>query len=94
MGRDDERRAGFIDQDRIDFVDNCECMATLDHLRHIVLHVVAQVVEAELVVRAVGHVRSVGLAALIIVEAVDDDADGHAEELINLAIHSASRLAR
>ncbi len=59
-------------------------MTTLDHLRHIVLHVVAQIIEAELVIGAVGHVGGVGLPALIVVKAVHDDADGHTEELINL----------
>ena len=49
------------------------------------LHVVAQVVEAELVVGAVGDVGGVGLAALTVVEIVDDDADGEAEELVDLA---------
>ena len=82
--RDDERRARLVDQDRIDFVDDREGVAALDHLRHVVLHVVAQVVEAELVVRAVGHVRGVGLSALIVVQAMHDDADGHAEELVDL----------
>ena len=59
-------------------------MAALHHLRHVVFHVVAQIVEAEFVVRAVGDVGGVGLAALIVVEPVDDDADGHAEELVDL----------
>ena len=60
-------------------------MAALHHLRHVVLHVVAQIVEAEFVVRSVGDVRGVGLPALIVVKAVDDDADGHAEKLVDLA---------
>ena len=83
--RDDERRARFVDQDRVDFVDDGEGMAALDHLRHVILHIVAQIVEAELVVRAVGDVGGVGLAALLVVEPVHDDADGHAEELVDLA---------
>ena len=54
-------------------------------VRQLVLHVVAQVVEAELVVGAVGDVGGVGRAALVVVEAVDDDADGQAEEAVDLA---------
>ena len=61
---DDERRARFVDQDRVDFVDDGEGVAALDHLRHVVFHVVAQIVEAEFVVGAVGDVGGVGLAAL------------------------------
>ena len=87
LGRagDDERRARFVDQDRIDLVDDGEGVAALDHLRHVVFHVVAQIVEAELVVRAVGDVGGVGLPALIVVETMHDDADGHAEKLVDLA---------
>ena len=51
----------------------------------LVLHVVAQIVEAELVVRAVGDVGGVGCGALAVVEAVHDDADGEAEEAVDLA---------
>ena len=58
---DDQRRARFIDQDRVDFVDDGEAVAALDHVAQRVLHVVAQIVEAELVVRAVGDVAGVGL---------------------------------
>ena len=49
------------------------------------LHVVAQVVESELVVGAVGDVGGVGFAALLIVEIVHDDADSQAEEAVELA---------
>ena len=67
-----------------DFVDDGELVAALHHLRHVVFHVVAQIVEAELVVGAVGDVGGVGGAALVVVEAVDDDADAHAEKLVDL----------
>ena len=82
--RDDERRARLVDQDRVDFVDDGEGVAALDHLRHVVFHVVAQIVEAELVVGAVGDVGGVGLAALLVVEPVHDDADRQAEEPVDL----------
>ncbi len=49
------------------------------------LHVVAQVVEAELVVGAVGDVGVVGVLALLVVEVVDDHADREAEELVEPA---------
>ena len=57
---DDQRRARLVDQDAVDFVDDGEDVAALDHVLHAVLHVVAQVVEAELVVGAVGDVAVVG----------------------------------
>ena len=49
------------------------------------LHVVAQVVEAEFVVGAVGDVCGVGLAALLIVQIVDDHAHRQPEEAVELA---------
>ena len=69
----------------VDFVDDRVVVAALDHLRALVLHVVAQIVEAELVVGAVGDVAGIGRAALVVGEAVDDDAGGQAEELVDLA---------
>ena len=57
----------------------------LDAILDAELHVVAQVVEAELVVGAVGDVGAVGVLALLVVEVVDDDADRHAEGLVDAA---------
>ena len=76
-------------------VDDRVIVPALHHVLEVVLHVVAQVVEAELVVGAVGHVGGVGLAALRRIETVHDDADGEAEEAGRRApIHSESRRAR
>ena len=58
--RDDERRARLVDQDGVDLVDDGEDVAPLGHEITGPRHVVAQVVEAELVVGAVGDVRRVG----------------------------------
>ena len=83
---DDQRRARLVDQDRVDFVDDGKEVAALDHVANEpVLHVVAQIVEAVFVVGAVGDVAGVGILALGIVEAMDDDAGGHAEEAVDLA---------
>ena len=82
---DDQRRARFVDEDRVDFVDDGEHMAALNHLRQFVFHIVAQIVEAELVVGAVGDVGGIGWPALFVVEIVDDDADAEAEKLVDAA---------
>ena len=58
--RDDQRRPRLVDQDAVDLVDDREVVPALDVVRELELHVVAQVVEAELVVRAVGDVGGVG----------------------------------
>ncbi len=60
-------------------------MAALHVVRELELHVVAQIVEAELVVGAVGDVGGVRGLPLLVVQVVLDDADGHAEEAVDLA---------
>jgi hypothetical protein len=57
----------------------------LHHLRQLELHVVAEVVEAELVVGPVGDVAAVGDLPLRVVQFVLDDADRHPEEPVDLA---------
>ena len=61
--RDDERGARLVDEDVVHLVHHREVELPLDVLLQCELHVVAQVVEAELVVGAVGDVRPVGLLA-------------------------------
>jgi hypothetical protein len=57
LARDDERGAGLVDEDRVDLVDDRVVVAALHLLgSRLIGHVVAQVVEAELVVGAVGDV--------------------------------------
>ena len=86
--RDDERRAGLVDEDRVDLVDDREEVPALHEVLLAPGHVVAQVVEAELVVRAVGDVGDVLLAADLGRLAGDDDAGRHAER----AEHAAHQL--
>ena len=52
-----------------------EVVPTLHTIVQIELHVVAQVVEAELVVGAVGDVGPVGLPPLLVVQIMHNDAD-------------------
>ena len=77
---DDQRRARFVDQDRVDFVDHRVVQATLHFLVERESHVVAQVVEAELVVLAVGDVGAISLALFFGGLSGHDHADTHAEE--------------
>ena len=65
--------------------DDCVVVAPLDHRLQRELHVVAQVVEAKLVVRAVRDVRAVGLLPLLIGQAVLDHADVETEEAVDLS---------
>ena len=85
LGRpgDDQRRARLVDQDRVDLVDDGVVEGPLDHFLQAELHVVAKVVEAELVVGAVGDVAGIGLAAFGVAQPVDDAADTEAEEAVD-----------
>ncbi len=64
LAADDERRPGLVDEDVVDLVDDREALVALDPLVELDDHVVAQVVEAELVVRAVRDVGGVRLAPI------------------------------
>ena len=75
---DDERRARLVDEDGVHLVHD-------DELLGIKLHVVAQIVEAEFVVGAVGDVRGVSGLAFLVVQTVHDDAGAQAEETVELA---------
>ena len=82
---DDERRPRLVDEDAVHFVDDGEVVPALHVVRELELHVVAQVVEPELVVRPVGDVGGVRDLALRVVEVVLNDADGHPEEAVDAA---------
>src|SRR6185369_5906600 len=81
----DQWRSRFVDQDRVDLVDDGEVMTTLHARREVKLHVVAQVIEAKLVVGAVSDVGSVGSLALEVVHVVLNTTDFKTEEAMDLA---------
>ena len=58
---DDQRRAGVVDEHRVDLVDDGVVMLALHEVFGRRGHVVAQIVEAVFVVRAEGDVGHVGL---------------------------------
>ena len=59
---DDERCARFVNQDGIDFIDDRKLTASLHLVFRARLHIVAEVIEAELGGGSVHHVAGVGLA--------------------------------
>ena len=71
-----ERRAGLVNEDGVHLVDNGVVELPLDVVLEPELHVVAQVVEAELVVLPVGNVRAVRCLAVRVIQVVDDAAHG------------------
>ena len=82
---DDQRRARFIDEDGIHFIDNGEGMTALHHLREVIFHIVAQIIKTKFIVGAIGNVGRIGLAALFIIKAMHNDTYGQAQETIDLA---------
>ena len=82
---DDQRRPRLVDEDRVDLVDDREVVAALHELVGAQRHVVAQVVEAELVVGAVGDVGGVGGPPLGRWHLRQDHADVEAEEAVHPA---------
>ena len=64
LPRNNQRRARFVNQDAVHFVYHGEVELALDFVVDVVHHVVAQVVKAEFIVRAVGDVAAVGLLAV------------------------------
>ena len=76
---DDQRRAGLVDQDAVDLVDDRVIELALGLILLGRLHVVAQVVEAEFVVGAVGDIAAVHLLALGRIHLRLDRAHGHPE---------------
>ena len=80
----DEGRTGFVNKDGVHFVNDGIVVPALYQLVPIKLHVVAQVVKAEFVVGAVGNIRFVLLLALVVVQAVNDDACAQPQETVKL----------
>jgi hypothetical protein len=81
--RDDQRRAGLVDQDRVDLVDDGEVVAALGSIVWPPDHVVAQVVEAELVVGPVGDVGAVCRLPLFGTLVRLDQPDAESEEAVD-----------
>ncbi len=81
----DQRRARLIHQDAVDLVDDGEVMPALHHLGDRGFHVVAQIVEAQFVVRRIGDVGLIGRAFLCFRLERIDDADRHPQRMEHLA---------
>ena len=86
LGRagNDQRRPRLVDQDRVDLVDDSVVERPVGHVLAAKLHVVAQIVEAQFVVGAVGDVAGIGLLVPLVAEAVDDASDAETQERVDL----------
>ena len=82
---DNEGGSGLVNQDGVHLVHDGKGMAPLDKLGLVDGHVVAQVVEAQLIVGAVGDVGCVGLPPLGALHAGDNQAHRQAHVPVDLA---------
>ena len=80
----DQGRPGLVDEDGIHFVDDGIVEFPLDVIFQGKLHVVPEIVEPELVVGAVGDIRGIGLAAFVVVQAVDDGVHRQPQETVDV----------
>lgn len=83
--RDDQRGTGLVDEDRVHLVHHGEVVSALDQVVQRVRHVVAEVVETELVVGAVRDVGRVGGTPLGGRHAREDHVHAQSEEAVNAA---------
>ena len=81
----DQRSPCLIDEDGVYFVNDTEVEAPLDLALDVDLHVVAEVVESELVVRSVGDVAVVCGLPCFVVHVAQDASDRLSEEFVDAA---------
>ena len=82
---DDEGSTGLVNEDGVHLVHDGEGVAPLHQLGSVDAHIVPQIVEAHLVVGAVGDVGGIGGLTLLGGEAVDDETHLQTQEAVDLA---------
>ncbi len=82
---DNQRGTGFVDQDRVDFIDDAEIQAALHAFFNIEHHIVAQVVEAEFIIGTVGDVSCICRLLFVVRHLRQVDAGSEAEEAVQAA---------
>ena len=78
----DQRRAGFVNENRVHFVNNRIGQRALTTVGDFVLHVVAQIVKAEFVIGTICDVGRISRLLRFGVLLRKDGAHGHAEEVV------------
>src|SRR5829696_9181317 len=83
--RNNQWSSSFVDQDRVNLVHDCEVVTTLHTGREVKLHIVAQVVEAKLIVSTVRYISGVSGLAFEVIHIVLDATDFQSKEPMYLA---------
>ena len=71
----DKRGARFINQDRINLIDNRKTEIALHHIFKTEFQIVTKIVKAEFIIRAVSDITNIGGTALIIIKPASDAAN-------------------
>ena len=79
-----QRSSGLVNQNGVNFVHDREEQTSLTACAGLVLHVIAEVVEAEFVVCTVSNISSVSGLLLIVRLVGKNRSDSHSEEVVNL----------
>ena len=80
LAGNDQRGARFINQDGVNLVNHGIVMSALHHIAAVDHHVVAQIIKAHLVIRAVGDIAGIRHAPLFSAQIMDDDANAHPQK--------------
>ena len=79
----DQRRSRFINQNRVDFIDNAVMVTALNFLLNRPRHVIAQIIETELVVGSVSDIAAVRLPLGIVIHVGKHCSDGDSQQIIH-----------
>ena len=85
LARYDQRSSGLIDQYGVDLINDGKFQASLYQLLFVDDHIVSQIIEAQLIVGDICDVAVISRTALVVVHAVEYDANGKAKELMHLS---------
>src|SRR6056300_105421 len=83
--RNDQRCTRFINKDRINLINDRKAEIALHHITKAELQIIAEIVKAKLIIRAVSDITTIGSTALIVIKPARDAANAETQKFIDLA---------
>ena len=83
LARNDEGCPRLVNQDGIDLINNRKMVPALDHVLDTEFQIVAQIIKAEFVIRAIGDVSTISLATFVICQIAGNASNAHPQTLID-----------
>ena len=80
----DQWCSGFIDQNRVHFVDDGIVQVSLNHIFLTGYHVITQVVETEFVVCTISDITVIRFTAFVVIHTIQDTANSQPQKSVNL----------